>query len=107
MANTYWLSIKYIKESYPLYVANYLVPNNISEGKYFSRWVNHKIDKCYSMIKDVTIRYWRRTHAFEVNLIDYKEDALDIDIQKGGYFFHKDVKKVMKMIPLLLVFLMR
>ena len=59
------------------------------------------------MIKDVTIGYWRRTHAFEVNLTDYKEDALEIDIQKGGYFCHKDFKKVMKMIPLLLIFLMR
>ncbi|KAI2501803.1 Reverse transcriptase (RNA-dependent DNA polymerase) [Fragilaria crotonensis] len=58
-----WVSLKDLKESHPVQVAEYALANKILEEPAFSWWARHVLKKRDRIIKKVKSRYWERSQV--------------------------------------------
>jgi hypothetical protein len=91
-----WLPLKDLKESYPVQVTEYAVPNKIAEQPAFAWWVPHVLRKRERIIEKVKTRYWKRTHKYGVELPKSVKQALAIDRNMGTSFWKDAIEKEMK-----------
>ena len=62
--STSWESLKDVKESYPVEIAEYSHQHKISYEPAFTLWVPHAIKKRERIIAKVKSKYWMKTHKF-------------------------------------------
>lgn len=91
-----WVSLKDLKESYPVEVAEYAVSNKISSEPAYAWWVTHVLKKRDRIIKKVQSRYWKRTHKFGIEVPKNVPEVLAIDRKTGTDFWAKAIEKEMR-----------
>ena len=79
-----WNSLKDMKESFPIQVAEYAVNNKINERPQFIWWVPHVLKKRKAIIKKVKSKYWQRTHKFGIQIPKSVNEAKKIDAANGN-----------------------
>ena len=91
-----WVTLKDLKESNPVQVAEYVVANKLSEEPAFNWWVNHVLKKRDRIIKKVRARYWKKAQKYGIELPHSVKEALEIDARTGTTFWRDAIEKEMK-----------
>ena len=91
-----WVPLKNLKESNPLQVAEYAIPNNIVDELAFKGWVPTAINRRNRIISKGKTRYWQTTHKFGIKLPKTVKEALLIDEENGNTFWANAIKLEMK-----------
>ena len=66
--STNWVSLKDMKDSYPMQVADYALANQIDDKPAFTWWVTDVFKKRQRILSKVTTKYWQRTHKFGIRI---------------------------------------
>ena len=91
-----WVSLKDMKESYPVQVAKYCVHSRISADPAFAWWVPYVLKKCNRIISKVKSKYWIRTHKFGIWVPKSVQEAKRIDKQNGDMLCWESICKEME-----------
>jgi hypothetical protein len=82
-----WISLKDLKESYPVEVAEYAKANKIADEPAFAWWVNDVIQRRNRIISKIKSRYWKTTHKFGIELPHSVAEAFAIDKKNGNNYW--------------------
>ena len=74
-----WISLKNIKDYYPVKLADYSINNNIKDKTDLSLWVPYVINKRYAIPAKVKSKYWKITHKYGTKIIKYVNEAYKIN----------------------------
>jgi hypothetical protein len=66
--STTWVTLKDMKESYPVQLAEYSVKNKISLEPAFAWWTPYVLKKRNRIIVKIKSKYWVRTHKYGIEL---------------------------------------
>ena len=88
--------LKYIKDSYPLQMAEYAVENIISEEPAFAWRTKHVMNKRDQIISK-TQRYWVKTHKYGLRVTKSVKEAFDIDQENVDTLWWDAIMQGMKM----------
>ena len=94
--STNWMSLKDIKESYPVEVAEFALATRISMEPAFAWWVPFVLMKRNRILAKVKTKYWLRTHKFGIRIPKSVEEAKKIDEQNGDTLWWDAICKEMK-----------
>ena len=72
------MSLKDLKDSYSIQIAEYAMANRIANEPAFNWWVHTVLRKRNRIVAKVK-RYWRMTHKFGIRLPKTVAEALAID----------------------------
>ena len=81
--STNWISLKDLKESYPVQTAEYAVAAKIAMEPAFTWWVPYTLKKRNQIISKVKSKYWLRTHKFGIRIPKSVEEAKCLDQENG------------------------
>ena len=81
--STNWISLKDVKESYPVQMADYTVAAKIAMEPAFAWWVPHMLKKRNRIISKVKSKYRLRTHKFGIWIPKSVEEAKCLDQENG------------------------
>ena len=81
--STNWISLKDLKESYPVQMAEYAVAAKIAMEPAFTWWVPYTLKKRNRIISKVKSKYWLRTHKFGIQIPKSIEEAKHLDQENG------------------------
>ena len=90
-----WMSLKDLKDSYLVQIAEYAVANRIANKPAFNWWVHTVLLRTRNRIVAKVKRYWRTTHKFGIRLPKTVAEALAIDDETGTDFWRKALGKEM------------
>jgi hypothetical protein len=62
------VSLKDMKEVYPVQVAEFAIANKIADEPAFAWWVRDMLKRCERIIAQVKSRYWKQIHKFGVRM---------------------------------------
>ena len=93
---SYWVSLKHLKDSNPIQLAEYAVANCIQEEPAFKWWVAHTLRTCNRIIAKVKSRYWKTNHKYGIRIPHSVQEALLIDKETGTDFWWQAIQKEMK-----------
>jgi hypothetical protein len=100
---TTWKDLKDIKESDPVYLAEYAVANKLVEEPAFKWWVPYTLKKRDQIIKAVKRRFHRKNKKFGMEIPHLVKRALEIDRETETDHWAVALAKEMKnMWPVLL-----
>ena len=91
-----WETLKDVKESYPVQLAEYSHQRMIHDEPAFAWWVPHVIKKKTRIISKVKSKYWTRTHKFGIRIPKSVEEAKKIDRENGNTLWWEAICKEMK-----------
>ena len=92
-----WVTLKDLKESYPVPLADYAVANDIQAEPAFAWWVPYTVKKRKAIIgKMKSSKHWERTHKYGVRVPRNMKEALQIDAENGNTMWVDAVKLEMK-----------
>lgn len=77
--STTWVTLKDMKNAYPLEVADYAIANKIQDEPAFAWWVPFTIKKREHHISKVKSKYWQRTHKYGIEIPKSVAHALELD----------------------------
>ena len=77
--STNWISLKDLKESYPVQTAEYTVTPKIAMEPAFAWWVLHTLKKRNQIVSKVKSKYWLRTHKFGIRIPKSVKEAKCLD----------------------------
>ena len=81
--STNWVSLKDLKEAYPVQTAEYAVVAKIAMEPAFAWWVPYTLKKRNRIISKVKSKYWLRTHKFGIWIPKSVEEAKRLDQDNG------------------------
>ena len=90
------MSLKDIKESYPVEVAEFALATRISMEPAFAWWVLFVLKKRNRILAKVKSKYWLRTHKFGIRIPKLVEEAKKIDEQNGDTLWWDAICKEMR-----------
>ena len=93
--STTWNKLKYIKDSYPVQLAEYAVENRVLEEPAFTWWVKFVLRKRDRIISK-TQRHWLNTHKYGIRVTRTVEEAIRIDKENGETLWWDAIMKEMK-----------
>ena len=93
--STDWITLKDLKNSNPVELAEYAVANKLIDEPAFTWWVKDILRRRNRIISKVKTRYWKTTHKFGFKLPHSVEEALQIDNETGTDFWRKAIEKEM------------
>lgn len=96
--STDWISLKDLKNSYPIELATYAINNKISDEPAFAWWIPHTLKKRSIIISKVKSKYWQRTHKYGIKIPKNVEQAYKIDKENNNDYWRKAIEKEMKKI---------
>jgi hypothetical protein len=91
-----WETMKDVKESYPVQLAEYVHQRKVSEEPAFAWWVPHVLKKRNRIISKVKSKYWTRTHKFGIRIPKDAEEAKRLDRENGDTLWWDAICKEMK-----------
>ncbi len=94
--STTWVSLKDMKEAYPIQTAEYAVQARIAEEPAFAWWVNYTLKKRNRVIAKVKSKYWVQTHKFGIKIPKTVDKARKLDAENGNTFWWDAIMKEMK-----------
>ena len=81
--STTWVTLKDMKNAYPLEVAEYAIANKIQEEPAFAWWVPFTVKKRERFISKLKSKYWQRTHKYGIEVPKSVAHALELDTKNG------------------------
>jgi len=96
--STSWQSLKDLKESYPLQVAEYAVAQGIDTEPAFNWWVPFvlkKRERIIKLVKRRQARYLKRSFKFGIEVPSTVKEAYEIDKRNGNTLWADAIKKEM------------
>ena len=103
--NTNWVTLKDVKESYPVQLAEFAISNHIAEEPAFAWWVPFMMKKRNRILAKVKSKYWLRSHKFGIRIPKPVEEAKEVDNQNGNTLWWDAICKEMRNVqPALEVF---
>ena len=94
--STTWESLKDVKASYPVQLAEYSHQKQISGKPAFAWWVPHVIRKKNRTIAKVKSIYWTKTHKFGIRVPKSVDEARRLDTENGDTLWWDAICKEMK-----------
>ena len=97
--STSWQSLKDLKESYPLEVAEYAVAQGIDDDPAFNWWVSFVLKKRERIIKAVKGRqakYLKKNFKFGIEVPRTVREAYELDKKNGNTLWADAIKKEME-----------
>ena len=94
--STNWVSLKDMKQSYPVQVAEYAYANRIDDEPAFAWWVSQVVRKRLRVIAKLKSKYWQRTHKYGIRIPKSVEQALAFDRENGDTKWWDSICKEMK-----------
>ena len=94
--STDWVSLKDLKESYPVELAHYAVNRNIQDEPAFAWWIPFVLKKEKRILQKVKSKYWSRTHKYGVRIPRSIKEAIEIDKENGNTMWMDAVRLEMK-----------
>ena len=79
--STTWNTMKDIKDSYPVQLAEFAFENGIHKEPAFAWWVPYVLKKKGRIISKIKSKYWIRTHKYGIRIPKSVKEALEIDEQ--------------------------
>jgi hypothetical protein len=73
-----WISLKDIKDTYPVDLADYAIANGIETEPAFAWWVPYVTKKHTAIIAKLRSKYWQRTHKYGIRVprsVHHKRDG--------------------------------
>ena len=96
--STDWVSLKDIKQSYPVEAAMYARDNGIHEEPAFAWWVPYTLKKQKRILSKLKSKYWQRTHKYGIEIPKSVEEAYAIDDKNGNTLWRDAIEMEMKRI---------
>ena len=93
---TTWVTLKDMKEAYPVQSAEYAVQARTAEEPAFAWWAPHTLKKRNRIIAKVKSKYWLRTHKFGIRIPKSVQEAREIDAENGNTYWWDAILKEMK-----------
>ena len=94
--STNWVTLKDVKESYPVHVAEFAISNCIAEEPAFAWWVPFVMKKRNHILAKVKSTYWLRLHKFGIRIPKSVEEAKKVDDQNGNNLWWDAICKEMR-----------
>ena len=94
--STTWVTLKDMKEAYPVQSAEYAIQARIAEEPAFAWWAPHTLKKRNRIIAKVKSKYWLRTHKFGIRIPKSVKEAREIDAENGNTYWWDTILKEMK-----------
>ena len=91
-----WVSLKDVKDSYPIELMEYAVNHKIQDEPAFSWWIPFVKSKRASIISKAATKYWDRTHKFGIEVPKSVKDAIRIDQDNGNTLWQDAIALEMK-----------
>ena len=91
-----WVTLKDVKESYPVQLAEFAISNRISEEPVFGWWVPFMMKKRNHILAKVKSKYWLRSHKFGIRIPKSVEEAKKVDNQNGNTLWWDTICKEMR-----------
>ena len=82
--STTWVSLKDMKNAYPVQTAEYAVQARVSEEPAFAWWAPYVLKKRNRIIGKAKSKYWLRTHKFGIKIPKTVEQARKFDKENGN-----------------------
>ena len=94
--NTTWVALGYIKEDYPIQLADYLMAAKFSMDPAFAWLVPHTLKKRNCIVAKVKSKYWLKTQQSRIKVPKNMKQAIDFDRENGNTLLWDAVCQDMK-----------
>ena len=94
--STTWVTLKDMKHSYPVQLAEYAIQRRIAGEPAFAWWITHVLRKRNRIISKINSKYWVRTHKFGIKVPKNVAQALEFDKENGNTLWRDAIGKEMK-----------
>jgi hypothetical protein len=94
--STNWLSLKDVKDTYPVQLAEYAVANKLEKEPAFAWWVNYVLKKRETILSKIKTKYWLRTHKYGIEVPKSVEHAKELDRKNGNTLWWDAIMQEMK-----------
>ena len=91
-----WLTLKAMKEAFPIETAMYAMEHKLTEEPAFAWWVQHVLRKKDRCLKKVKSKYWERTHKYGIRVPKNIAEAKKIDEENKNTLWQDAIKLEMK-----------
>ena len=82
--STDFISLKYLKQSYPIELADFSQLYGIREEAAFAWWIPYVERKRKSMISKLKSKYLQRTHKYRIRIPNSLKQAYEFDEENGN-----------------------
>jgi len=93
--STNWVSLKDMKASHPIELAEYAINNKIDDQPAFKWWVPCTVKHTKRIMAKVKSKYWLTSHKFGIKIPKTVEEALELDRANGNTLWQDAIKKEM------------
>jgi hypothetical protein len=94
--STDWVSLKDLKESYPVELAHYAMNQNLQDEPAFAWWLPYTLKKEKRILQKIKSKYWSRTHKYGIRIPRSIKEAIEIDKENGNTLWMDAIKLEMK-----------
>jgi PAS domain-containing protein len=91
-----WVTLKDLKDSYPVPLADYAVANDIQDEPALAWWVPYTLKKRIAIISKVKSKYWQRTHKYGIRVPKTTKEAIQIDLENNNTLWQDAIALEMK-----------
>ena len=91
-----WETLKDVKESYPVQLAEYAHSHRIAKEPAFAWWTPHVLKKRNRIIAKVKSKYWLKTHKYGIRIPKSVKEAQQIDKENGNSLWWEAICKEMR-----------
>ena len=91
-----WVSLKDLKESYPVELAEYAIQMGIDKEPSFIWWVPYLIKKRTAIISKIKSKYWDRTHKYGIRIPKSVKEVFEIDQENKNKLWQDAIELEMK-----------
>ena len=91
--SSYYVTLKDLKNSYPVETADYAVANRIDQEPEFSWWIPHVIKKRKAVLNNAGSKYWQHIHKKGIYIPKTVQEALDEDRNNGYTLWVDSIQK--------------
>ena len=91
-----WVSLKDLKDSYPVELAIYAKERTIEDEPAFAWWVPYVLRKQQRILQKVKTKYWARTHKYGIRIPKTIKEAIEIDKEMGNTLWMEAIKLEMQ-----------
>jgi len=91
-----WVSLKDLKDSYPVELAIYAKERKIESEPAFAWWVPYVLRKQKRILQKVKSKYWARTHKYGIRIPKNVKEAMEIDKEMDNTLWMDAIKLEMQ-----------
>ena len=91
--STDWISLKDLKQSYPIELADFFQLHGIHEEAAFAWWIPYIERKRKSIISKLKSKYWQRTHKYGIKIPKSVKESYEFNEDNGNKLWTDGIKE--------------